>query len=505
MAGEKLEVVQRDDAWITVLTPLEPGDAGRSAEEPAADTPAVTPGHDEYLVTASPAKTKRRWSPWTILSLLILLGGIGATTFGSFAALDRYFPEIGDIRGVDGDPPAILAQPDEPSDRFTEYGNRALEWATSWPLVLIVPLATAALFGLFAGWVRWRLGRTRAAEARARRLEGEAMRLRANNAEQAERLGGLDQEILQARREVADLVGQLESNAQQHLSGQQLTSAVEAKTREVARLNVDLDDALTERDALESAVTELKALLDAGAEQNAKSAETAEKLEAAKDLVRQQKKKIFSLESHLDQLRRRTAEMAQDARSAQQLRSAWAQAEEVIADLSRQLGEVEDGRESYRPQTAESIVANNSRVTELEGLLNEAADVVEGLQEQLRQTRFQVSERDAALSRAEARTEAMQTEIDLLTSEIDQAAYVIASLQELPRQRRSDDSMLVDLRGALNAERKHSGELERQLRTVSARALRLEQRLIGERPSLDEVLDLTGSPSESPNPETSAA
>lgn len=490
MAGEKSEVI-RNDAWITVLATSEQENLRAAGlDESAAASEEVELPAENLPRSTVPAG-------WSALSIATFVGGLGALGYGTYVALDRYFPQIRQLRGVDGDPPSVFVQADEPANVVVDFGGRVAETATAWPYVLAAPLAIAALLGLLTGWLRWRVGLARAAERRARALEASAARLSAQASHQANRLQTMDETIASARVQVQDLTEQLEGQSERvssdALVGQRLIDDLEAKSLEAGRLAADLEDALIERDALEAKVQTLEAEAQAAAEERAETADAAERLHAAADLIREQRRKIDSLEQHLDQVRRRTAEMANEARSAEQLRSAWAQAEEVIADLSHQLSQAERGRSSFGAQTAEAIVADNGRVIELEELLNEAADVMELTQEQLRQTRFQLSERDAAIARADVRNEALGTEIALLNAEIDQAAYTIARLQELPTRQRQTQSMLGDLREALENERSRATELERQLRTVSARALRLEERLLGAHAGNQEVLDLTDS------------
>ncbi len=493
MAGEKSEVV-RNDAWITVLATSEQ-ETRRAADVQVVETQRDSNDEQDLPAESLPRSTVPRG--WSALSLATFVGGLGALGYGTYVALDRYFPQLSNVRGVDGEPPSVFVQTDEPANIVAEYGGRVVETISSWPYVLAAPIAVAALLGLLTGWLRWRVGLARAAERRARDLEATAARLTAQTSHQASRLQTMDETIAIARGQVHDLTDQLEGQTERvttdALVGQRLIDDLEAKSLEAHRLAADLEDALIERDGLEAKVADLEAAAHEAAEQRAETADAAERLHAAADLIREQRIKIDSLEQHLDQVRRRTAEMASEARSTEQLRSAWAQAEEVISDLSHQLSQAERGRSSYGAQTAEAIVADNSRVIELEELLNEAADVIELTQEQLRQTRFQLSERDAAIARSDVRNEALGTEIALLNAEIDQAAYTIASLQELPTRQRQTESMLGDLREALKDERGRSADLERQLRIVSARALRLEERLLGTHVESDEVLDLTES------------
>jgi chromosome segregation ATPase len=477
MAGDQVDVTQRNDAWVSVLAPSgeQAGEADDSVE------PAGVPNR---------STRPRQWA-WLSIVAMLLFAGVAGIVVGTTSILDRHLPELGDARGVDGDPPAIFVQVDSPSNSIERVAGELLERFSSWPTVLIAPIGLAAVLGLLIGWIRWRWGRSWAAERRALRLQAETQRLLAHDLEKSLRLDTAQARLVDARNEIAYLSGELDRAGSAAHANLDLQEAIEARTREVDRLATDLEDALAERDHLESEVEQLKADLTHLTEQSAEAVETHGKLDAATDLVAQQRRKISSLEDHLDRVRRRVAELASEARSASQLRAAWAQAEGIIADLNQQLTDSEPGRQLFKPATAESIVGDTSRVGELEALLNEAADVIETSQEQLRQTRFQVRELDAALARADARDHAWQTEVELLTTEIEQAANMIARLQELPERQRHAELMLSEMRSALDAERERSASLEQQLRVVSARAYRLETHLLGDRTGAEPVLDLT--------------
>ncbi len=475
MAGADSETLESDEAIVAVMSP----DAGESAlvvDESAGTT------HRRRR-----PRSPRRWG-WTALAAVLLLAGVAGIVLGTTSMFDRYLPELSGVRSVEGDPPSIFVQFDSPSNAVSETFGEALQRVTSWPTVLIAPIALAALLGLLVGWIRWRWGRAWKAERLARKLEVNAQRMAAHDLEKSMRLDTMLDRFNDARGENANLRAELERLGAG--GAVDLRTNLEVRTREVTRLTSDLEDALAERDHLENKVEQLKADGKLVTDQSADTADAFARLDAAVDLVEQQRRKIANLENHLDQVRRRVAELSEEARSAAQLRAAWAQAEDIIADLTHQLAESERGQHTFRPETAASIVGATSRVADLEGLLNEAADVIEGTQEQLRATRVQVRELDAALARAEARDLSKQTEIDLLTSEIDQAARMIARLQELPDQQRRTELMLDEMRAALESERDRSASLERQLRTVNARAHRLESHLLGDR-VIDPVLDLT--------------
>ena len=475
MAGADSETLERDEAIVAVMSP-------------DADQIAVV-GDDAEVSPPRPRRPKspRRWG-WTAVAALQLVVGVAVIVQGTTSLFDRYLPELSDIRSVDGDPPSIFVQFDSPSNAVSETIGETLQRVTSWPTVLIAPIALAALLGLLVGWVRWRWGRAWKAERLARKLEVDAQRMVAHDLEKTMRLDTMLDRFNDARTENANLRAELERLGAGGAVA--LQSTLELRTREVSRLSSDLEDALAERDHLENKVEQLKADLGRLTDQSADTADAFARLDAAVDLVEQQRRKIASLENHLDQVRRRVAELSEEAKNATQLRAAWAQAEDIIADLTHQLAESERGQHTFRPETAASIVGATSRVADLEGLLNEAADVIEGTQAQLRATRVQVRELDAALARAEAREQSKQTEIDLLTSEIDQAAVMIARLQELPDQQRRTEVMLDEMRAALESERDRNASLERQLRTVNARAHRLETHLLGDR-AVEPVLDLT--------------
>lgn len=481
MAGDQIDVLQRNDAWVSVLAPS--AEDGDDSAPNAADAEPIG-------VSRTPRRTGK-WA-WIAFTTLFLVAGIGAIVVGTTSVLDRYLPELGDARGPDGNPPAIFVQTDDAANSVERVTGETIEQLTSWPTVLIAPIGVAALLGLFLGWIRWRMGRSRSAERRAQQLEAETQRLLAQDLGRSMQLEALQTRFLETRNELSQLTAELErAGATAHVN-QDLQAVVDAKSLEVERLATDLDDALAERDHLENQVEQLKSNLTRLTEQSAEAVDAAEKLNHAADLVAQQRRKISSLENHLDQVRRRVAELADEARSAAQLRSAWAEAESIIADLTQQLNQSSASDERiYQPATAESIVGQTSRVAELENLLNEAAEVIEHTQDQLRQTRYQVRELDAALVRAEARDQAWQTEVDLLTSEIDQAALMIAELQEVPERERHANLMLAEMRSALDAERKRSASLEGQLKVVNARAHRLESHLLGDRTGVEPVLDLT--------------
>ncbi len=209
-------------------------------------------------------------------------------------------------------------------------------------------------------------------------------------------------------------------------------------------------------------------------------------------MIGRQRQKIDSLEHHLDQVRRRAAELAAQARSADQMRRAWEHAERIIVDLSEQVhAKVVDVR-TYAPQPAADIVSGTSRNEELERLLNEAIDVIESFESQLEQTRFQLGERDAALARADVHREALMTEVGLLTEEIDQAAYHIAALENSVLRHRQTDAMVEELRGRARMPSVSGRTIsDRQLHDANARALRLEERILGPRRGTDQVVDLT--------------
>ncbi len=480
MAGDQVEVVQRNDAWVSVLAPNDDQPAETEAEDEDDAEPA---GHSNR------SRRPRQWA-WFAVVVTLLFAGVAGIVVGTTSILDRHLPELGEARGVDGNPPRVFEQADPPSNSVERVVGDALEQLSSWPTILIAPIGLAVLLGLLVGWLRWRWGRSWAAERRSQKLEGETQRLLAHDLERSMRLDTLQARFLEARTEIAYLTGELDRAGSAAHANLDLQEAIEEKTREVDRLAIDLEDALAERDHLENQGDRLKADLTRLAEQSAEAIEAQSRLDAAIDLVEQQRRKISSLEDHLDQVRRRVAELAGEARSAAQLRSRWAQAEGVIVELTQQLND--SGRQRvFRPATAESIVGDTSRVAELEELLNDAADVIESSQEQLRQTRFQVRELDAALARADARDGTRQTEVELLTEEIDQAAVVIARLQELHKRQRHAELMFTEMRSALDDERERSASLEGQLRVVSARAHRLESHLLGDRIVDEPVLDLT--------------
>ncbi|MFW2380855.1 MAG: hypothetical protein ACN4GZ_03780 [Acidimicrobiales bacterium] len=490
MAGDQVEVIQRNDAWVSVLAPEETEQHSEPEQGMSQDREAVSGEGAMTSRRSGRSRSPARWV-WRGLLAAALIVGIGAIVVGTTAAFDRYLPELGDARSVDGEPPAIFVQTDSASNVVERVAGEAIEQVSSWPTILIAPVSLAALLGLFLGWVRWRWGRARTAERQARQLEAETQRLLAQDLEKSMRLDTLQVRFRDTRNELAQLTDELDRAGSAAHANQDLRAAIESKSLEAGRLATDLEDALAERDHLENQVDQLKADLAHVTEQSSEALDALSRLNAADDLVEQQRLKISSLENHLDQVRRRVAELADEARSAAQLRSAWGQAEGMIADLTEQLNQTERDQQVYQPATAEAILGNPSRVAELEDLLNEAAEVIESSQEQLRQTRYQVRELDAALARAEARDGAWQTEVELLTTEIEQAALLIADLQELPERERHSKLMLAEMRSALDAERDRSASLETQLRVVNARAHRLESHLLGDRPGGEHVLDLT--------------
>ncbi len=313
MSGDQVDVIQRNDAWVSVLGPNEDqsGEVDDDAEPAGVSNRSVRPP---------------LWA-WLAIVVTLLLAGVAGIVGGTTSILDRYLPELGDARGVDGNPPAIFVQADPPSNSVERIAGEALEQLSSWPTVLIAPIGLAAVLGLFVGWIRWRWGRSWAAERQSQRLQAETKRLLAHDLERSLRLDNVQARFADARNEIAYLTGELDRAGSAAHANLDLQEAIEAKTREVDRLATDLDDALAERDHLENQVEQLKADLARLAEQSAEAVQTHGKLDAATDLVQQQRRKISSLEDHLDRVRRRVAELASEARSASQLRSAWAQAE----------------------------------------------------------------------------------------------------------------------------------------------------------------------------------
>lgn len=446
----------------------------------------------------------RRWARASSLFLVIAMPGAAA---GFFALGSRYYPEVLNLRGVDGEPPAILAQPDKVSgvgSLLETVGG----FLTQWPNVMIYPVVAGVLIGLVAGLLRWRLGRSGGIEARAGQLQIEKQASAARLGQQSAKLEVLEREIEVARHQVSRLTGELADQSDQGMHDTaevgRLVGSLDGAKKECARLTSDLEDALAERDQLETQVSALSEVVDAHfAEHAAVRAEpnrmeemeqaldqSGRQLDGADELIRRQHDKIEQLETHLDRVRRRAAEMASEVRNVGQLRAAWAQAEEVIVDLRHQLEEESDDQREFTPQSAANIVSGAGRFDELERLLTGAADQIESLESQLRQTRFQLSERDAALTRADMREESLRTEISLLTEEIGQAAYHIATLEDLGSQHHRSEVMISELRVALGEERERTADLARQLSIVSARALRLEERLVGPR-NPERVLDLT--------------
>lgn len=455
---------------------------------------------DDHVPPASGASKPRGRRVWSLLSVLLWAAGVAGTLAGTLWALDRYFPEIRALRGPDGDPPAIIAQPDAASGPVEEWLTPIGAWLTAWPNVLWIPVLLAVAVGVTGGWVRWRVGRVARAERARRVAERDLQVAAADLATQGLRLASLQQDLDNARHQVSQLTGQLTSlsdrSADDGARSDRLLEDLEIRTKEVARLTTDLEDALNERDELESQVRRLAETIDHNRELVSRAADTRDRLTIAEDLVERQGRRIDSLEQHLDRVRRRAAEMATEVRSAKQLRAAWAQAEEVIADLTDQL-EMSAGPDptAFLPQRADDIVRATTRSAELEALLNEAVDQLEALDGQLQHTRLQLRERDAALARADAHQEAMATEVRLLTEEIELAAHRIAELEQTAGRQHYTDAVIDELRSALHAERDRARDLERQLRQVSVRALRLEERLIGHRaPVEQEVVDLTDSP-----------
>lgn len=446
-----------------------------------------------------------RRSGWNMLSVLVWIGGVAGTMAGTLWALDRYFPELLDLRGPDGEPPAILAQPDGGAGWFEEWVTSAGSWSTSWPNVLVAPLLAAAAVGVLAGWLRWRIGRVARAERARRTAERTLQATETELAAQTLRLASLQQDLDNARHNVSELTGRLatlgDRSTGEEARADRLLDDLETRTKEVARLSTDLDDALAERDELEAQVQRLTAAIDDNRELVTRANETRDRLAIAEDLVERQGQRIDALEQHLDRVRRRAAEMATEVRSANQLRAAWAQAEEVIADLTAQLEDAEQQDViAFRPESAAEIVRVSTRSAELETLLNEAVDQLEAMDAQLEHTRLQLRERDAALVRADAHQEALATEVRLLTEEIELAAHQIAELEQGAERRLYTDTVIDELQSALHAERDRARALDRQLRQVSARALRLEERLIGHRASATEpaIVDLTDTPAPEP-------
>lgn len=462
---------------------------------------------DDVLASADPGASSRGSRRWTRVSWLFLLIAVPAAATGFFALGSRYFPEVLNLRGIDGEPPAILAQPDQISG-VGSLVETVGGFLTQWPNVLVYPVVAGALLGLIAGALRWRFGRSAAIEARAGKLQLEQQASVALLGQQSARLEVLEREIELARHQVSQLTGQLADQSGQvvHDTAEvdRLVGSLEGAKKECARLTSDLEDALAERDQLESQVTRLSGAVDAQfVEQAALRAEpnrleemeqaidqSRRQLDGADDLIRRQHEKIEQLETHLDRVRRRAAEMASEVRNVGQLRAAWAQAEDVIVDLRQQMEAASDAHGEFIPQSAAAIVNGAGRFDELERLLTGAADQIESLESQVRQTRFQLSERDAALARSDLREESLRIEISLLTEEIGQAAYHIATLEDLGTRHHRSEAMIAELRVALGEERERTADLARQLSIVSARALRLEERLVGPR-SPDRVLDLT--------------
>ncbi len=469
----------------------------------------ATPDADVWaamLISDDDSKsTSHGRSGWSVLSVLVWIGGVAGTMAGTLWTLDRYFPELLDVRGPDGEPPAILAQPDGTAGWFEEWVASVGSWSTSWPNAVLAPLLAAAVVGLFAGWLRWGIGRVGRAE-RARRAAEQALQATETElAGQSLRLASLEQDLDNARHNVSELTGRLASLGERSngevARADRLFDDLEMRTKEVARLSADLDDALAERDELESQVQRLTAAIDDNRELVSRATDTRDRLAIAEDLVERQGRRIESLEQHLDRVRRRAAEMATELRSANQLRAAWAPAEEVIADLTAQLEDSEhQDAIAFQPESAAEIVRVSTRSAELEQLLNEAVDQLEAMDAQLEHTRLQLRERDAALVRADAHQEALATEVRLLTEEIELAAHRIAELEQGAERRQYTDAVIDELQSALHAERDRARALDRQLRQVSARALRLEERLIGHRASVTEpaIVDLTDAPTPEP-------
>lgn len=455
---------------------------------------------DDHLARPPRTSRARGRRAWSVLSVLVWVGGVAGTLAATLWALERYFPEIRSLRGPSGDPPSVIAQPDGAEGLIEEWLTGIGAWLTSWPNVMWMPVLLAAAVGLAAGWVRWRVGRVARAEKARRVAERNLQVTEADLATQSLRLASLQQDLDAARHQVSQLTGQLSAlsdrSADDGARSVRVLDDLEIRTKEVARLTSDLEDALTERDELEAQVRRLAEAIDGNRELVSRAGETRERLAIAEDLVERQGRRIDSLEQHLDRVRRRAAEMATEVRSAKQLRAAWAQAEEVIADLTDQL-EMSERNEptSFQPQRAAEIVQATTRSSELEALLNEAVDQLEAMDGQLQHTRLQLRERDAALARADAHQEAMATEVRLLTEEIELAAHRIAELEQTAGRQDYTDAVIDELRSALHAERDRARDLERQLRQVSVRALRLEERLIGHRTAVaPEVVDLTEPP-----------
>ncbi|NNF55320.1 MAG: hypothetical protein HKN03_12880 [Acidimicrobiales bacterium] len=462
---------------------------------------------DDVLASTDSGHRAGTTQKWARASSIFMLVAVPAAAAGFFALGSRYYPEVLNLRGADGEPPSILAQPDQ-INGVESLLETVGGFLTRWPNVLIYPVLAGVLIGLIAGLLRWRFGRSAAVEVRAGNLQLEQQASAALLGQQSTRLEVLEREIEQARHQVSRLTGELADQSDQVMNDtaevDRLTSSLEAAKKECARLASDLEDALAERDQLETQVSALSGAVDAQlAEQASLRAEpnrleemeqaldqSRRQLDGADDLIRRQHEKIEQLETHLDRVRRRAAEMASEVRNVGQLRAAWAQAEDVIVDLRQQLEAASDDQREFTPQSAANIVSGAGRFDELERLLTGAADQIESLESQLRQTRFQLSERDAALARADMREESLRTEISLLTEEISQAAYHIATLEDLGSRHYRSEEMIAELRVALGEERDRTADLARQLSTVSARALRLEERLVGPR-SADRVLDLT--------------
>ena len=485
---------------------------------PAVETGSFEGTWDDVLAATSSGESarrqhrgRRRRSRWGSASLGFLMVALPGTIAGVLFSIERYFPSAFNLQGVDGEPPAILEQADDVSGAGRALGTVG-EFLTRWPNVLAFPVVAGVLIGLIFGLLRWRLGRSGASESESRQLRLDKDATQALLRQQSDRLQTLDREMELALHQISGLTGELSAQSdhvlERTMEADRYSLDLDTARREAARLSADLDDALAERDQLESQVQVLASTVkDRLAEQQENSDAPARildleqnlalstgELDQARNLIGLQAEKIDQLEVHLDRVRRRAAEMATEVRIVGQLRAAWAKAEDVIVDLRAELEEATASQAGYAPQSAVDIVSGGGRFEELDRLLTGAADQIESLESQLRQTRFQLSDRDAALARTDVREESLRTEVSLLSEEIVQAAYQIALLEDLGSRHHRNEEMIEELRAALEDERARSRDLGRQLSTVTARALRFEERLVAPRnggPVVDLTVDLT--------------
>ncbi|MGI9609680.1 MAG: hypothetical protein ACR2NL_05235, partial [Acidimicrobiia bacterium] len=231
MAGDQVEVIQRNDAWVSVLAPEEPEQQSAPEVDPAVEHDGATAESSVTSRRSGRPQSRARWV-WRGLLAAALLTGIGVIVVGTTAAFDRYLPELGDARSVDGNPPAIFVQADSASNVVERVAGEAVEQVSSWPTVLIAPVTVAALLGLFLGWVRWRWGRARTAERRARQLDAETQRLLAQDLEKSMRLDTLQVRFRETRTELAQLTEDLDRAGSAAHANQDLRAAIDVKSRE---------------------------------------------------------------------------------------------------------------------------------------------------------------------------------------------------------------------------------------------------------------------------------